>query len=292
MANRRMFSQSIVESDAFIEMPLSSQALYFHLGMYADDDGFINSPKKIQRMIGAADGDFQMLLAKKFILCFESGVIVIKHWKMNNYIQKDRYRETVYRTEKSQLYTKKNGAYTLDPSKAKDLCIQPVYTLETGKIQENLENVEESACIQSVYKMDTQCSVSKCSVYNTTLHNITLYYYYLIGKKEKFENSTENEKKVVINALKDLDIFIDNPQILNQLEEDKKIDFMLQYWSIKELILSSHKVYFKYLTREIFFEKFFKCCDYKNKHDTKDFLDYFIKTLKNELKELAEKKVI
>lgn len=136
MANRRMFSQSIVESDAFTEMPLSSQALYFHLGMSADDDGFVNSPKKIQRMIGASDDDFKLLILKRFILCFESGVIVIKHWKMNNYIQKDRYRETVYKNEKNKLYTKKNGAYTLDESQAKDFCIQDVYTLDTGQIEE------------------------------------------------------------------------------------------------------------------------------------------------------------
>ena len=95
MAERRMFAKTITNSDSFLEMPLSSQCLYFHLNMNADDDGFVNSPKRIQRMINASDDDFKILIAKSFILTFESGVIVIKHWRLNNYIQKDRYKETV-----------------------------------------------------------------------------------------------------------------------------------------------------------------------------------------------------
>ena len=94
MAERRMFTKKIIDSDAFLDMPLSTQALYFHLGMRADDEGFINSPKKIQRMIGATDDDMKLLLAKRFIIAFESGVVVIKHWKMHNYIQADRFKPT------------------------------------------------------------------------------------------------------------------------------------------------------------------------------------------------------
>lgn len=123
MAERRMFAKTIIDSDAFLDLPLSSQALYFHLSMRADDEGFINNPKKIQRMIGASDDDFKLLLAKNFIIGFESGVIVIKHWKIHNYIQKDRFKATVYEDEKNLLGTKKNGAYTL--------CIQDVYKMET-----------------------------------------------------------------------------------------------------------------------------------------------------------------
>lgn len=114
MANRRMFSKEIIDSDMFLDMPLSTQALYFHLSMRADDDGFVNNPKKIQRMTGASDDDAKILLAKNFILSFESGVIVIKHWKIHNYIQKDRYKETNYIEEKALLGEKDNGAYTLD----------------------------------------------------------------------------------------------------------------------------------------------------------------------------------
>lgn len=115
MANRRMFSMQIVDSDAFTEMPLSAQALYFQMGMRADDDGFINNPKQIQRCVGASDDDLKLLLAKRFILPFDSGVVVIKHWKMNNTIRKDRYTPTLYRDELSLLTVKENGSYTEKP---------------------------------------------------------------------------------------------------------------------------------------------------------------------------------
>ena len=113
MSKKRMFSQQITDSDAFLEMPLSAQALYFHLGMSADDDGFLNNPKKIQRVIGANDDDLKLLIAKNFVIAFESGVMVIKHWKINNYIRADRYTETVYREEKALLSIKENGVYTI-----------------------------------------------------------------------------------------------------------------------------------------------------------------------------------
>ena len=117
MAERRMFTGKITESDVFLEMPLSSQCLYFHLCMYADDEGFVKNPKRIQRMIGATDDDFRVLNAKNFVLRYESGIIVIKHWKMHNLIRKDRFHPTEYTEEKSMLYIKENGAYTLDPNK-------------------------------------------------------------------------------------------------------------------------------------------------------------------------------
>ena len=113
MAERRMFAKTIIDSDAFLDMPLSTQALYFHLSMRADDEGFINNPKKIQRMIGATEDDLKLLVAKNFIIPFESGVVVIKHWKIHNYIRKDRIAETVYAEERAMLEVKNNGAYTL-----------------------------------------------------------------------------------------------------------------------------------------------------------------------------------
>lgn len=112
LAERRMFAKTIIDSDAFIDMPLSTQALYFHLSMRADDDGFINNPKKIQRMIGASDDDLKVLCLKRFILPFDSGVVVIKHWKIHNYIRNDRYKPTVYVEEKAMLTSKENGVYT------------------------------------------------------------------------------------------------------------------------------------------------------------------------------------
>lgn len=107
-----MFTMKIVDSDAFLDMPLSSQCLYFHLNMRADDDGFVNNPRRIQRMIGASDDDMKLLIAKRFLLVFESGVVVIKHWRMNNYLRKDRYTPTQYQEEFQRLCIKDDGAYT------------------------------------------------------------------------------------------------------------------------------------------------------------------------------------
>lgn len=112
MAERRMFAKTIVLSDAFLDMPTSARCLYFTLGMLADDDGFVNSPRSIMRQCGATDDDMKLLLAKKFALIFDSGVIVIKHWKVHNYIAKDRYKETKYKEEKATLSLDTNNAYT------------------------------------------------------------------------------------------------------------------------------------------------------------------------------------
>ena len=112
MAEKRMFTQKIIDSDAFLDMPLSTQALYFHLNMRADDDGFINNPKRIQRTIGASEDDLKLLIAKRFVICFENGVIVIKHWRMHNTLRKDRYNPTHYQEQLAMLEVKGNNAYT------------------------------------------------------------------------------------------------------------------------------------------------------------------------------------
>ena len=115
MAERRMFTKKITDSDPFTEMPLSAQALYFHLNMNADDDGFLNNPKKIQRSIGASEDDLKLLMAKRFILTFEKGIIVIKHWRMHNLLRKDRYNATQYIEEKETLMLQADGSYTEKP---------------------------------------------------------------------------------------------------------------------------------------------------------------------------------
>ena len=112
MAERRMFAKTIIDSDAFLDMPLTTQALYFHLSMRADDEGFLNNPKKIMRMIGASEDEFRLLVAKCFIIPFESGVCVIKHWRIHNYLRSDRFKPTVYAEERAQLDIKENNAYT------------------------------------------------------------------------------------------------------------------------------------------------------------------------------------
>lgn len=111
MAQRRMFSLKIVGSDAFLEMPTSARELYFQLGMYADDDGFV-SPRKTMRMIGASEDDLRVLIAKRFVLPFETGVVVVKHWLINNLVRKDFYQETLYLEEKKTLKVKENKGYT------------------------------------------------------------------------------------------------------------------------------------------------------------------------------------
>lgn len=113
-----MFSDEVTSTDAFLDMPSSSQLLYFHLGMNADDDGFIASPKMVMRVISASSDDLKLLIAKKFLLAFESGVCVVKHWRINNQIRGDRYNETKYTQEKSQLFIRENGSYTFNQENA------------------------------------------------------------------------------------------------------------------------------------------------------------------------------
>ncbi len=131
MAERRMFAKTIVLSDAFLDMPLSTRCLYFTLGMLADDDGFVNNPKSIMRQCGAQEDDMKLLFAKKFLLPFESGVVVIKHWRINNYLQKDRYQPTKYLDEKNMLEVEKNGAYhRTDQPEIETMYTQEAYTQE------------------------------------------------------------------------------------------------------------------------------------------------------------------
>lgn len=113
MAEKRMFSKQIIDSDAFLEMPLSTQALYFHLSMRADDDGFLNNAKKVMKIIGANQNDYDLLVAKSFVIQFPDGICVIKHWRINNYLRKDRYTETIYQEEKAHLTVQPNGRYSL-----------------------------------------------------------------------------------------------------------------------------------------------------------------------------------
>ena len=126
MAERRMFAKTIVTSDAFLDMPASTRCLYFLLGMVADDDGFVNNPKSIMRQAGSTADDLNLLIAKRFILTFQSGVVVIKHWCIHNTIQKDRYKETKYLEEKATLALDGNKAYTETVSDVYPECIQDV----------------------------------------------------------------------------------------------------------------------------------------------------------------------
>ena len=113
MAERRMFAKTIIDSDAFLDMPVTARLLYYDLAMRADDDGFVNSPKKIMRMIGASQDDLSILMMRKFIIAFDNGIVVIKHWRIHNYIRQDTYNETKYKEQKSLLELDENKAYRL-----------------------------------------------------------------------------------------------------------------------------------------------------------------------------------
>lgn len=124
MANRRMFSLDVINTDDFMEMPLTAQALYFHLGMRADDDGFISSPRQIMKAVECKQDDMKVLVSKGYVIPFENGIVVIRHWKQHNYIQKDRYRKTKFTQERSRLELREN-VYVMD-----DECIQCVSNME------------------------------------------------------------------------------------------------------------------------------------------------------------------
>lgn len=148
MAEKRMFTQKIIDSDPFLDMPLSTQALYFHLNMRADDDGFINNPKRIQRTIGASEDDLKLLVAKRFVICFENGVIVIKHWRMHNTLRKDRYNPTQYQEQFALLDVKDNNSYTEKPVNHLATTwqpdgnrLEPQYSIDKYSIEE--ESIEE-----------------------------------------------------------------------------------------------------------------------------------------------------
>lgn len=147
MAERRMFAKTIIDSDLFLDMPMSTQLLYFHLAMRADDDGFINNPKKIQRMVGCSDDDIRMLILKQFILPFESGIIVIKHWKIHNYIRNDRYKPTRFE-EKNLLTLDENMVYQMS-TECQSTGIPMVDKMDTqvrlgkdriGKVRDNMSD--------------------------------------------------------------------------------------------------------------------------------------------------------
>lgn len=154
MAQKRMFSLSVVDTDKFLEMPQSTQNLYFHLGMRADDDGFIGNVKKIIRMIGANDDDLKVLITKQFVIPFQSGVIVIRHWRLNNYLQKDRLKPTIYQQELKQLTVDESNVYNLDTK-----CIHSIdkYSIDKYSIDKNRLDEDNS----NNQKNDTQKNETK-----------------------------------------------------------------------------------------------------------------------------------
>ena len=188
MARRRMFSLDIVDTDKFLDMPSSTQALYFHLGMRADDDGFVSSPKRITKTVNCSEDDLKLLIAKKYLIPFESGVVVISDWKINNELKKDRCKPTIHLSEFEKIQTQKNKSYSLITSKA------------------------DTKCLQNVSKMDTQYSIGKYSIGK-----------YSIGKdsidKEPGEVSKKKAPEETIDSI--INSYTDNPELRQAL-----IDFI------------------------------------------------------------------
>lgn len=191
MPEKRMFTKKVTESDAFLEMPLSSQCLYFHLNMYADDDGFVNSPRKVMKMVGASEDDIKILITKNFILVFESGVIVIKHWRMHNTLQNDRYHPTDYQEEFAQIGLKSNKSYTWK---------------QNGNILETEHNVTKPNETKQRFVPPTLEEVMEyCSERKNNVDPKKFYEYYSVANwKDAKGNPVKNWKqKMIANWEKD-----------------------------------------------------------------------------------------
>jgi DnaD/phage-associated family protein len=210
MAQKRMFNISILESDEFLEMPDSSQILYIHLSMNADDDGFVDNWKSIMRMTGKKEDDLKILIAKSFVIPFNTKILIIRHWKLNNYIQKDRYKETIYKDEKALLSVDKNNVYNLDTN-----CIHSIDKNRLDKISidkssssninininNNSELNENDSCVDDFYLDDRSDSCvdgfqKVIDFYNNNIGLITPYTMELLDDYAK-----EMTNDVVVYAL-------------------------------------------------------------------------------------------
>lgn len=192
MANRRMFSIQVVESDAFKDLPFSTQALYLHLSMNADDDGFVNSPKSIVRGIGAKSSDLETLVKAHFVIMFESGVLVIKHWKLNNYIQSDRYKTTSYIEEKALLEEKENRVYTLMDTEHGYTSTDTQIRIDKNREEENRRDKQKSSIKELV------------EGYSNNFQMVEDLYAFIEMRKKMKAPMTEQAVKIALNKLSSL----------------------------------------------------------------------------------------
>ena len=234
MSNKRMFNTQIVDSDAFLSMPLSSQALYFHLGMSADDDGFLNNPVQIARAINASQDDMNLLLLKKFVLRFDTGVMVIKHWKINNYIRSDRYKPTLYQDELRQLEVKPDGGYRF------------IGAIENEKTPINQQVLPVG------YQKDTEIRLDKIKLDKISIdkgsNNNDLYFMDQLNKDVKKNTTFETLEKLIKNN------FITPKRELTEVEARQLFDWVSEYPKaylehiISDLcLISTDKRNFRYL---------------------------------------------
>lgn len=184
MGERRMFAKTIVLSDAFLDMDMSTRCLYFALGMVADDEGFVNSPKSVVRQCGSTLEDLKNLEEKEFIISFPSGVIVIKHWRIHNYIQNDRFKPSLYKKEREQLIVDKKGGYKLDTS-----CIHPVSKMDT-EVKLSKDKLSKD-------------NISLCRYFDDDQLNDAFIHYLEMRRESKF-TTTSRAIELAISTLKKL----------------------------------------------------------------------------------------
>ena len=198
-----MFAKTIVDSDAFLDMPMSARLLYYDLGMRADDDGFINSPKKIMRMIGASNDDVNILIARKFVIPFDSGVVVIKHWRINNYLRNDRYTETKYLEEKSNLEVDKNGSYTAKNNTGIPVGIP---TVSTGKVRLGKDSIGKDINTISCNKNSEIEVLNQKEMWFESFWEIYPKHQDKKKAKQKFLKACTNEKeyKAIMDGLRNV----------------------------------------------------------------------------------------
>ena len=189
-----MFSLAVVDTDKFIDMPISARLLYYELGMRADDDGFVSSAKKIVRMVGCSEDDLKLLISKNFAICFESGIIVITHWKMHNYIPKDRYHKTIFQEEYLKL-EQKNDVYMISDTN----CIQDVYNTATTCIQEdNKPYTEDKLSKDKIHNMSTTVDTRTAFDYQSVVNSFNS----ICKSLPSVQKLTDKRRKQIKNANK------------------------------------------------------------------------------------------
>ena len=238
MAERRMMSKSIIKSDTFIDMPATTQNLYFHMLLDADDDGFINSPKSIMRMIGAKDDDMKVLAAKQFVIPFESGVVVIKDWKIHNYIQNDRYKPSTL-PERDLLNIQKDKTYTLksDVSRMDTECIQ---TVSIGKVRLGKDRIGKDRIGKDRIgkdSIDTLCHVSHDDVDKS---HIEIIEYLNLKTGSKFKPTTKPYVQAIRSRLKEGYTVDDFKTVIDKKCREWKGTKLEKYLTPKTLFAPSH----------------------------------------------------
>lgn len=238
MAERRMMSKSIIKSDTFLDMPATTQNLYFHMLLDADDDGFINAPKSIMRMIGAKDDDMKVLAAKQFVIPFESGVVVIKDWKIHNYIQNDRYKPSTL-PERDLLNIQKDKTYTLksDVSRMDTECIQTVSIGKDrlGKVRLGKDRIGKDRVGKD--SIDTLCHVSH---YDVEKSHIDIIEYLNLKTGSKFKPTTKPYIQAIRSRLKEGYTVDDFKTVIDKKCREWKGTKLEKYLTPKTLFAPSH----------------------------------------------------